>query len=334
MPLLWASKEKPRRRGAGLAFARALSLGNDEAHHADAGREDRHGDEAGDQARADDHDGPLRELPAASGFRLVALPALCYYAPVHCIIHIKLLKYLAIFGACVLLTSACPRTETSSKPASSDWKNPGWLAQYSELERTGLATNCPEGMVAIPAGQVRSIWTSRWNFAAPRMGDVRLVKSFCMDRFEYPDVRYELPVVNKSWFEAQKLCAREGKRLCREDEWEFACTASEGFSYSYGPLHIPYLCNSDNPKPEFAAIAPAGSRFQCRNRWGVFDLDGNVSEWVNASEEEYGSTVGVIRGGTAWNADYGGSCWSRHTHPLTDHNFGDDGFRCCLDGTN
>ncbi len=153
-----------------------------------------------------------------------------------------------------------------------------------------------------------------------------------MDRYEYPNRQGERPLVHVSWTDAARQCAAAGKRLCREDEWELACTAGRGQAYSYGAARVGGRCNADQTQQAENAIAPAGSFPDCRNAAGVYDLNGNVSEWVATTNASFGGTLGVIRGDTAWpSADYGGSCWSRHAHPVTDRQYGDDGFRCCAD---
>ncbi len=153
-----------------------------------------------------------------------------------------------------------------------------------------------------------------------------------MDRFEYPNVKLAHPLVHVSWADAQRLCFARGRRLCREDEWELACTMGRGWAYSYGPKRAAGRCNADHPQQSAEAIGPAGDRPACRNEYGVFDLNGNVSEWVATTESVFGATVGVLRGDTAYpTAEYGGDCWSRHAHPITSREFGDDGFRCCAD---
>src|SRR5262249_24384579 len=51
----------------------------------------------------------------------------------------------------------------------------------------------------------------------------RVHMSFCMDRYEYPNRPGELPRVLTSWEQASAVCAEEGKRLCTEPEFNFAC---------------------------------------------------------------------------------------------------------------
>ena len=80
------------------------------------------------------------------------------------------------------------------------------------------------------------------------------------------------------------------------------------------------------------SIVPSGSHPGCYNRWGVFDLNGNVSEWVGSINHRPDGSIAVLRGGTAWpGEDYGQDCFTRHAHPIFDAHWPDDGFRCCTE---
>jgi formylglycine-generating enzyme required for sulfatase activity/DNA-binding winged helix-turn-helix (wHTH) protein len=144
------------------------------------------------------------------------------------------------------------------------------------------------------------------------------------------------PVVCISWHEAQAYVAwlsrRTGRpyRLPTEAEWEYASRAGTSTMYSFGDDETA-LC-------AYARFADLGSIFEwrggCRsdtaaygplpvgslrpNPWGIFDMHGNVWEWVedcwtpNASDmptdgsafsRPDGCDVGVMRGGS-WAAPY------------------------------
>lgn len=202
-------------------------------------------------------------------------------------------------------------------------------AYGSDVKYINERFKCPEGMAVHPGHKVQFTWVlTDDGLNIRKKGADRKIEPFCMDVFEYPNKKFALPMVKVSFVKAKKLCQSRGKRLCTEDEWEFACSGKLNLPYSYGAEKIPFRCNTDGVEPGAAEfIVPAGSHPGCKSIYGVFDLNGNVSEWVDQVEQQ---NKGVIRGGTAWHSiEYGQSCFSRHLHPVTDDSWIDDGFRCC-----
>jgi sulfatase modifying factor 1 len=168
-------------------------------------------------------------------------------------------------------------------------------------------------------------------------------KKFCIDRFEYPNIPGERPVVMKTWYEAKATCEGQGKRLCGESEWTLACEGQERLPYPYGLARDAEACNIDKPHPDVdeKAIAnpatrdaevarldqrdPSGFRDNCVSAYGVHDMTGNVDEWVvNESGKPYQSG---LKGG------YWGPVRTRCRPSTIAHNeqfmFYQIGFRCC-----
>ena len=101
----------------------------------------------------------------------------------------------------------------------------------AELPET-LDSNGPDGVdTALPQ--------------SPCPAEMRLVESVCMDRWEAPNVKGELPLVMVTFYEAENWCKERGKRLCYDDEWTQACQGSQKFTYPYGNTHQPGVCNDD-----------------------------------------------------------------------------------------
>jgi len=98
----------------------------------------------------------------------------------------------------------------------------------------------------------------------------------CIDKYEYPNTFGKVPVVNISFEEAQKICEKQGKRLCTWEEWQWACSGLEGFAYPYGINLEKENCNTEGTR----IIEPSGSRNKCISKFGVLDMTGNVFEWV------------------------------------------------------
>lgn len=199
---------------------------------------------------------------------------------------------------------------------------------------------CPEGTVYVPAGEFvggatgedidyYADWPSTEHL--PRARKVRSTDAFCIDTFESPNVEGELPRTYVSWDEAVRLCAARGRRLCTEDEWTKACAGSEGWLFPYGESYVIGRCNADVTERvgDPTWIRPTGAFPRCVSPYGAVDMEGNVSEWVDAVSEELPEER-IVRGGTMWVGVYGRGCMSRHRHPHEDASHEDDGFRCCV----
>ncbi len=130
----------------------------------------------------------------------------------------------------------------------------------------------------------------------------RRAMSFCVDRYEWPNVEGALPSVMVSFESAERACAARGKRLCDEHEWAFACSGEDLRPYPYGWVRDAQACTIDlfARAPDRRLLhatrlavraaevdrvymaTPSGLRPRCRSSFGVFDLTGNVDEWVRA----------------------------------------------------
>jgi hypothetical protein len=183
----------------------------------------------------------------------------------------------------------------------------------------------------------------------------RVHMSFCMDRYEYPNVPGELPRVLTSWEEAQNMCSAQGKRLCSEPEFNFACEGPEMLPYAYGYDRNANICNQDRdyrfPDLEHRMLHyeaclgdPAcaaelerldqreriGERTTCASWAGVFDLNGNVNEWVVRPGEKTPERSG-LKGG--WWGPIRSRCRPTTTfHKEDDYGY-EVGFRCCAEAT-
>jgi len=99
----------------------------------------------------------------------------------------------------------------------------------------------------------------------------------------------DLPVDTVSWEGARDYCKNQGLRLPTEAEWEYAARAGTRNEYYWGQNMTGVVanfcdsaCNLNNRNPDltdgFKNSAPVGSF--APNAFGLYDMAGNVSEWV------------------------------------------------------
>jgi sulfatase modifying factor 1 len=191
------------------------------------------------------------------------------------------------------------------------------------------------------------------------MVDIQLA---CIDRYEAPNEAGKEPLLMLNQTEAEAFCSERGKRLCTEDEWVRACKGPSGWLYPYGPRYQEHACNQDKkyraaswkklgrwPAPEASAEVarlnqsePSGQRQSCGSAEGVYDLTGNVGEWVvklhehpeACLDEEQKSHRYVVMGcywGKCFRAPHLPTCeYVNCSHAAGFHSY-EFGARCCRD---
>jgi|CXWL01.1.fsa_nt_gi formylglycine-generating enzyme required for sulfatase activity len=91
--------------------------------------------------------------------------------------------------------------------------------------------------------------------------------------------RGRIPAVNISWTDAQNfvqgLCRLTGEsyRMPSEAEWEYACRAGTSGAYSFADQCTQAVAT-------FGAKRPTPVGLYAANRFGLYDMHGNVREWV------------------------------------------------------
>jgi formylglycine-generating enzyme required for sulfatase activity len=159
------------------------------------------------------------------------------------------------------------------------------------------------------------------------------------------------PQVNISEIQAEAACDGASKRLCTSREWIAACRGPEGHLYPYGNEHAAGACNEGRPSPVQAVLGSAGGRLDdprlaeqdvgiaaggafenCVTASGVYDMHGNVHEWVSDSSKPSDPRFGMFLGGFfADGSENGAGCAYRTTAHFKEYHDYSTGFRCCRD---
>jgi len=150
------------------------------------------------------------------------------------------------------------------------------------------------------------------------------------------------PLRNVTWHDANSFCKAIGKRLPTEAEWEKAARGEKGLEFPWSNEWNPDYLNAGGEEID---VMPVGSYEKGKSPYGVYDMAGNVMEWVEDWYEaypgakyispRYGKKRKVVRGG-GWGGighyviPHFFRMAYRYNYPA-DKAFNDIGFRCARD---
>jgi formylglycine-generating enzyme required for sulfatase activity len=175
-----------------------------------------------------------------------------------------------------------------------------WLARETPQRWVGIAHSIALGRYPVTLGQWKQfVRATGWESQSDT--DWRLPGYAQTD---------EHPVVGVSWNDVQLylrwLSDATGQlyRLPSEAEWEYACRAGTRTAFSFGDTISPEQANYDGnytynagPKGQFRQGTTKVGAFP-PNPWGLFDMHGNVWEWVQ--DVVHDSYQGAPVDGSAW----------------------------------
>jgi len=241
--------------------------------------------------------------------------------------------------------------ETPDTASSTFVELPTDVAQptaQTELVSTPENEHCPGDMILVEgeycpsAAQKCRRWMESpetYSFARcaefepdPTCTGPREHRRFCIDPREYTPAGQELPQVGVSFTTAAQTCSEQGKRLCLESEWQFACEGEAMTPNPYGFARDPEACNFEKtdlylPSGDLRDLRQvSGAHPACKSPFGAMDMVGNVDEWT-VREEKGAAHRSALRGG--WWMPGRNRCRAATTAHDEVYKGPQTGFRCC-----
>jgi formylglycine-generating enzyme required for sulfatase activity len=252
------------------------------------------------------------------------------------------------------------------------------LALKAEIQKSLISSQhgrADEEMVAIPAGCFQM--GSGQGDPDERPVHKVCISAFQMGKYEVRQKNFQavmgtnpsqhvgadLPVDSLTWDEASDYCKKVGMRLPTEAEWEYAARAGTKTPFSWGTTVSGKEANFCDSACElnirerrvtdgFKHTAPVGSFPP--NPFGLYDMSGNVSEWIrdwmDVGENYYQVSpekdppgprpdlqacmrVGCIGSQAITNKVYRGGAWNENAGALRSANRRDSHFQLRPEGT-
>ncbi len=136
-----------------------------------------------------------------------------------------------------------------------------------------------------------------------------------------------LPANNISWFQAQQACANVGKRLLTNAEWQMAAAGTVDAGCNNTSGNVANTGDDHDGDPGTSCVSASG----------VFDMTGNVNEWV--ADWVIDDDTGSVKFGTAGTDSFitavyrgggpgGGNIFTYNAAQRPDFTAGVVGFRC------
>jgi formylglycine-generating enzyme required for sulfatase activity len=219
-------------------------------------------------------------------------------------------------------------------------------------------------MILIPAGPFTM--GSDTNQAAARPAHTVTLDDFYIDKYEVTNEQYLVcveegscptgggsrlrnpnwighPVMDVTWYDAQRFCEWRGGRLPTEAEWEKAARGTDERTFPWGEDAV--TCELVRYGACGWMTAPVGSHPKGVSPYGVHDMAGNAWEWTadwylqkyyeqspaeNPTGPDFNTYYKSTRGG-AWfyQAGLQTAIWRNHAPPEVAYSY--LGFRCVRD---
>jgi hypothetical protein len=207
-------------------------------------------------------------------------------------LFVDTVRYLPPGSVYRILVQAMDSTGHLSQPDSVD--DSTFTVSFQGVDS---GATCPTGFIPIPAGtfmlgdtaSTADIDEKPSGFTPSKK---RFMGAYCIETYEHQTTEGSGIFKNRvTWQQASDVCSAlspsDSTHLCTEAEWERACEGNDSPSLKYGfqsenpndPNTLFSTCNIETGDSNMA-MSQALRNPTCLTREGVFDMPGNLSEWV------------------------------------------------------
>lgn len=196
-------------------------------------------------------------------------------------------------------------TTTESRPVIVDDHDITTESESAVVGEYDSGGACGNGMVLVPAGEF--IMGRDDGYSDEKPAHRVYIDAYCIDLYEVTVDAFKScvesgpcrpptsmgdgytwekpgleshPINDVHWFNAATYCKWAGKRLPTEAEWEKAARGTDGRRYPWGNEFKANSANAHEFRDLAGYTAPVGSYASDVSPYGVFDMFGNVQEWV------------------------------------------------------
>lgn len=269
-----------------------------------------------------------------------------------------LLATMAALERAQLLGAAGERDGQASRPELLRTESPHFSASSVKSHLRAADPKCPDEMAFVTGQVCVDRWEASLELRESDGGATPFSPYERVTGFESRVVAVSRPgVVPQGYISGQQAalaCKAAGKRLCTAREWSVACRGPSETTFPYGERRIAGACNDNvrsiHPVAELGlklgvepeiwwggtmnhplinqlpnSVSKTGERHACTNGYGVFDMVGNLHEWID-------DPAGTFRGGYYMDTQNNGTGCAYETtaHSFRYHDYS-TGFRCCAD---
>lgn len=224
------------------------------------------------------------------------------------------------------------------------------------------APSCPSGMTLVSPKNTPSFCIDRFEASLEVRSGARWRKHSPFDPVGQRTVRAVskrgvIPQAYISGKEAAAACRESEKHLCSESQWMTSCQGKNAALHPYGARYRAGFCNDrgisgfdrifqqqgrpDDDTYSFEAmndprinrvrgtVAKTGSFSRCKSAVGVYDMVGNVAEWIDDASGTFRGGFYLSHAGQGSSSKRGEGCNDGVIGHTTDYRDYSTGFRCC-----